>query len=97
MCVCVCWEGTLCLASTILVGSLRLLVELWTLFGSSDGRVVVVQTLSHPLTDDVHQPLERLLHVYVVFSARLKELKTCRGGDGGWGYIHCSSERSLSC
>lgn len=78
--------GTLCSASTILVGSLRLLVQLRTLFGSGDGGVIVVEALCHPLTDDVHQPLKRLLHVYVVLSAGLKELKTySRGGNGGWG------------
>lgn len=65
-----------CLTSAVLVGPLRLLVELWPLFGSADGRVVVVQTLCHPLTDDVHQPLEGLLHINVVFGARFKVLKT---------------------
>ena len=76
MCVCV-WSR---LASTILTGPLRRLVELWPLFGAGDGRVVVVQALRHPLADDVHQPLEGLLHVDVVFSARLEVLETCRGG-----------------
>lgn len=65
-----------CLASTILVGPLRLLVELWPLFTAGDSRVVVVQTLRHPLADDIHQPLEGLLHVNVVFSACLEVLKT---------------------
>lgn len=78
--------GTLCSASTVLVGSLRLLVQLRTLFASGDSGVIVVEALCHPLTDDVHQPLKRLLHVYVVLSAGLKELKTCsRGGNGGCG------------
>ena len=62
------------------MGPLRLLVELWPLFSSGDGRVVVVQSLRHPLADDVHQPLEGLLHVDVVFSARFEVLKTCREG-----------------
>lgn len=62
------------------MGPLRLLVQLWPLFGSSDSRVVVVQTLCHSLTDDVHEPLEGLLHVDVVFSARFKVLKTCQSG-----------------
>lgn len=79
-CRLLCKSGESCLTSTVLMGPLRLLVELRPLFGSSDGGVVVVQTLWHPLTDDVHQPLEGLLHVNVIFSARFKELKTCREG-----------------
>lgn len=67
----------LCSAGTVLMRPLGLLSELWALLGSRDRRVVVVQTLCHPLTDDVHQPLERLLHVNVVLSARLKKLKPC--------------------
>lgn len=62
------------------MGPLRLLRELWPLFGSSDSRIVVVQTLRHPLADDVHQPLEGLLHVNVVFSTHFKVLKTCQEG-----------------
>lgn len=89
MCLCVSVKvggGTLCLASTILVRSLRLLVQLRTHSGSGDVGVIVVEALGHPLTDDVHQPLKGLLYVDVVFSARLEEFKTCRrGGDGGWG------------
>lgn len=76
--VCVCVLSFL--ASTILMGPLRLLVELWPLFSSGDGWVAVVQTLCHPLTDDVHQPLEGLFHVYVIFSTRFKVLKTCQEG-----------------
>lgn len=67
-----------CLTSTILMGPLRLLVELWPLFSSGDSRVIVVQTLRHPLADDVHQPLEGLLYINVVFSAGFKVLKTCQ-------------------
>lgn len=70
----------LCLASTILMRPLWLLSELWPLFIPGYGRVVVVQTLRHPLADDVHQPLEGLLHVNVVFSTRFKVLETCREG-----------------
>ncbi len=81
VCVCVCaWCVWSCLASTILMGPLRLLVELRPLFSSGDSRVAVVQALRHPLTDDVHQPLEGLLHVNVIFSARFKVLKTCEEG-----------------
>lgn len=80
--VCVCGGGSY-LTSTILMGPLRLLVELRPLFGAGDGGVVVVQALRHPLADDVHQPLEGLLHVNVVFSARFKELKTCQDRRGG--------------
>lgn len=72
--------GGSCLASTILMGPLRLLGELWPLFSSSYSRVVVVQTLCHPLTDDVHKPLEGLLHINVIFSTRFKVLKTCQEG-----------------
>lgn len=68
----------LCLASTILMGPLWLLTELWPLFISGDSWIVVVQTLWHPLADDVHQSLECLLHVNVVFSTCFKVLKTCR-------------------
>lgn len=60
------------------MGPLRLLVELWPLFSANDSRVVAVHTLSHPLTDDVYQPLEGLLHVNVVFSTCFKVLKTCQ-------------------
>lgn len=78
--------GDLCLAGTILVRSLRLLIQLRAELGPGDVGVIVVEALCHPLTDDVHQPLKRLLDVYVVFSTRLEELKTWRGGgDGGWG------------
>ena len=42
-----------------------------------DGRVRV-QALRHLVTDQVHQPLEGLLHVHVVLGTRLKELKTWR-------------------
>lgn len=79
-----CKSGASYLTSTILMGPLRLLVELRPLFGAGDGGVVVVQTLRHPLADDVHQPLEGLLHINVVFSARFKELETCqdRTGEG---------------
>lgn len=73
----------MCLTSTILRGPLGLLVELWPLFGPCDSRVVVVQALCHPLTDDVHQPLEGLLHVNVVLRTRLKVLKTCPKGRQG--------------
>lgn len=62
------------------MGPLRLLAELWPLFSSGDGGVVVIQTLCHPLTDDVHEPLKCLLHVNVVFSACFKELKTWQKG-----------------
>lgn len=60
------------------MGPLRLLAELWPLFSSGDSRFIVVQTLRHPLTDDVHQPLEGLLYVNVVFSAGFKVLETCQ-------------------
>lgn len=66
------------LTSTILTRPLRLLVELWALFSSSDGRVAVVQTLRHPLADNVHQALKGLLHINVIFSARLEVLETCQ-------------------
>lgn len=64
------------------MGPLRLLVELRPLLGSGDGGVVVVQALRHPLADDVHQPLEGLLHVDVIFGAGFEVLETCpeRGG-----------------
>ena len=62
------------------MGPLRLIVELWSLFGSSDSWIVVVQSLRHPLTDDVHQPLKGLLHVDVIFSTRFEVLKTCQEG-----------------
>lgn len=77
-----CKRGESYLTSTILMGPLRLLVELRPLLGAGDGGVVVVQTLRHPLADDVHQPLEGLLHVNVVFSARFKELETCQDRRG---------------
>lgn len=69
---------SVCSASTILVRPVGLLIELWPLLGSTDGGVVVIQSLCHPLTDDVHQALKRLLHVDVVLSACFKVLKTCR-------------------
>lgn len=69
-----------CLTSTILTGPLRLFTELWPLFGSGYSWVIVVQTLCHPLTDDVHQALKRLLHVNVVFGTGFKVLKTCQKG-----------------
>lgn len=62
------------------MGPLRLLVELWPLSSSGDSRLIVVQAVCHPLTDDVHQPLEGLLYVNVVFSAGFKVLKTCQEG-----------------
>lgn len=80
MCVCLCLCAfflCVCSASAVLVGPLRLLIQLWPLLGSGDGRVVVIQSLCHPLTDDVHQPLERLLHVDVVFRTGFKELESC--------------------
>lgn len=80
VCVCMGGGGGSCLASTILMGPLRLLGELWPLFSSSYSWVVVVQTLCHPLTDDVHKPLKGLLHINVIFSARFKVLKTCQEG-----------------
>lgn len=59
------------------MGGRRLLGELGALFGPCDGRVPGVQALRHLLADDVHQPLEGLLHVDVVFGTGLKELKPC--------------------
>lgn len=77
MCVYVCvWCVVSHLASTILTGPLWLLSKLWPLFGSGDGRVIVIQALCHPLADDVHQPLEGLLHVNVIFGASFKVLET---------------------
>ena len=40
-------------------------------------RTVSVQTFSHLVTYHVHQTLENLLHVDVVFGAGLEKLETC--------------------
>lgn len=66
------------LASTILTGPLGLLGELWPLFCSGHSWVAVVQTIRHPLADDVHQSLKGLLHIDVIFSTRFKVLETCQ-------------------
>lgn len=66
------------LTCTVLVRRGGLFCQLRPLLGPCDGGVPGVQALRHLFTDDVHQTLEGLLHVDVVFGAGLKKLKPNR-------------------
>lgn len=67
------------LTCTVLMRRSRLLCQLRPLFGPRDGWVSGIQALGHLFTDDVNEALKGLLHVDVVLSAGLEELKTWRG------------------
>lgn len=66
------------LASAVLTGPLRLFGKLRSLFVSGCVGIASLQTLWHPLADDVHQSLKRLLHIDVVFGTGFKKLKACK-------------------
>lgn len=57
---------------------------------------VTVEALVHLLTDDVHQPVEDLLHVDVVFSTGLKKLEAC-GARGEKRHLKWTNWFGFSC
>lgn len=66
------------LTCTVLVGRGRLLCQLGPLLGPCNGGIAGIQTLRHLFTDDIDKAFKGLLHVDVVLSAGLEELKTWR-------------------